>query len=175
VSSDETWLRHRIAATADAAPTPGSHTLLALTSAASLRDTAAALAVQAALAARAAGIAWQELDGVLLGPGRPASGLLSDGEAAFYYCATGSPWPPAASHSEPLMVVWTCPVCLQRIADTGPWSGPAGEGGHTPGCGRHAADTAWYAQCWDGADDPADPDGGGGRGVAEVRAAGERL
>jgi hypothetical protein len=172
----DAWLRQRIAAVADAAPTPASHSLVALACAAALRDSAAQLAIQAALAARAQGIGWADLDVTLLGAGLPAEGLLADGEAAFYYCATGAPWPPNSGHTDPLMVGWTCPACMQRITDTGPWSGPQGEGGHTPQCHRHNADMVWYAtQGWN--DDAADPDGGEDayQQVDTVHATGERL
>jgi hypothetical protein len=86
--------------------------------------------------ARAEGLSWHEIGGLLDFGLLAAASNTSCAQYAFDYCV--GPHPASPWYDAPVFT-WTCPACGQIIRDRGPVLMPAAdEKGHADGCGRLA-------------------------------------
>lgn len=147
------------------AQVPDVETVSGLEAAVRVRDTAAGMVREYAIAARGEGACWATV-GAALGLGELIARSGEDlGEAAFRFVTENRMPEPDTGvdggwSSWRSSVGWTCATCSGRVTDHGPFDGHPddAEPGHTPDCGRRARAIARLRATWDEENDNRDSD-----------------
>jgi hypothetical protein len=138
---------------------PDVEALSGLEAAVRVRNTAASLVREYAIAARGEGACWATV-GAALGLGELVEQTGEDlGGAAFLFLAEGRmPQVDASWSSWRSSVGWTCATCGARVTDHGPFDAHPddAEPGHKRNCGRRVRALARVRAAWDNDDLSAD-------------------